>query len=92
MTLVDVLEQDDQRLHLGFAVGIPDASGRRIAEARIDDLDADGTRVQPGTPLPLAFTGMPGAIVLIHQLVDGRVFIITDQVMTADLAMGQQRQ
>ncbi|MNL07070.1 hypothetical protein D3C87_1277300 [compost metagenome] len=92
VTLADVLEQDDQGLHLRFAVGIPETAGRGVLETRIDDLDADGAGVQPGPALPLAFSGVPGPQVFIHQFVDGRVFVVTDQVMAADFAMGQQLQ
>ncbi|MNL65226.1 hypothetical protein D3C87_1895290 [compost metagenome] len=42
--------------------------------------------------MPLAFAGVPGPQVFIHQLKDGGVFVITNQVMAADFAMGQQLQ
>jgi len=44
VTLADVLEQDDQRVDLVFAVGIPEAPGGGVFEARVDDLDTDGAR------------------------------------------------
>src|SRR5690606_5873673 len=71
VALHDVLEQYDQRLDLRLAVGVPHAPGGGVGEARVDDLDADGSGVEPGPALPLAVAGMPGATTFIHQLIDG---------------------
>ncbi|MNE68845.1 hypothetical protein D3C80_1645270 [compost metagenome] len=87
----DVLEQGNQRLDLRFAVGMPDPASRCIGKARVDDLDTDGAGVQPGTALPLAFAGMPGAAAFIHQLID-RTRAVAHQIMAADLAVGEQCQ
>ncbi|MCY1179979.1 hypothetical protein D9M73_204050 [compost metagenome] len=92
VALADVLEQNDQGLDLRFGVGVPQAPGRGVLEARIDDFDTDGTGIQPGPAIPFALPGVPGANVFIHQLVDGGALVVTDQVMTADLAVGQQLQ
>ncbi|MDT4876225.1 hypothetical protein FQZ97_1116510 [compost metagenome] len=92
LTLADVLEQYDQGLNLIFAVGIPHAPGWSVLESRIDDFDTNGTGIQPGPAIPFALPGVPGANVFIHQLVDGGALVVTDQVMTADLAVGQQLQ
>jgi hypothetical protein len=85
-------EQHDQVLDLRFAVGVPEPPAGAIAEPRVDDLDANGTGVEPGPALPLAVAGMPGTVLLVHQLVDGGGLVIADQVVAADLAMGQQGQ
>ncbi len=92
VALDDVLEQNDQGLDLGLAVGIPEAPGGRVDKARIDDFDADGTGIEPGSAFPFTFPGVPGASAFIYQFVDGRAFIVADQVMGTDLAMGQQGQ
>jgi len=88
----DVLEQHLQGFHLRFGIRVPHAARRRVAEPWVDDLDPDGAGVQPGAAHPLAFPGMPGALAFIHQLVDGARSVVADQVMAADLTMGQQRQ
>ncbi|MNN33995.1 hypothetical protein D3C81_1477760 [compost metagenome] len=42
--------------------------------------------------MPLAFPGVPGPQIFIHQLVDGRVLVVADKVVAADFAVGQQLQ
>lgn len=91
VTFDDVLEQRDQRLDLRLAIGVPDPPVGCIGKAWVDDFDADGRRIQPCAPLPLAVTGMPGATALVHQLVHRRR-AITNQVMATDLTVGEQCQ
>lgn len=92
VALADVLEQRDQCLNLRLTVRIPQAPGRGVLEAGIDDFDADRARVEPGAALPLAFAGVPGPLVFIQQFVDGATRVVADQVVAADFAVGQQLQ
>ncbi len=92
MTRHDVLEQYHQRIDLRLRVGIPEPpSVRALLVALIDQLDADRGGVQPGTPVPFALPGMPGAAILVHQAVDGRRRL-TDQVVAAHIAPAEQLQ
>lgn len=68
---------------------MPDPPVRRVGIALVDDLDANGAGIEPGTPLPLAVAGMPGTAVFINQLIDRRRSI-ADQIVAADFAMGKQ--
>ena len=89
VALADVFEQDNQRLGLRFAVGVPESAGRGVLEPGIDDFNADGAGIEPGAALPFALAGVPGALVFIDQLLDGRFIVVADQVMAADFAVGQ---
>merc|ERR1739841_313866 len=91
VTLLDVLEQVDQCVDLGLIPGVPLAAGGRVGVAGLDQLNANAAGVQPGAALPAAGAGVPGAAVFIDQLIDYRL-AITDQVMTADVALGQAEQ
>jgi hypothetical protein len=50
---------------------------------RIDDLDADGVRVDVGHAVPRSQAGMPGAPRLRHELVDTTVLV--DEIVRGDL-------
>ena len=86
--LQDVLQQWNQPVNLCLIPGLPVAPLWGITVAGVHYLDADGAGVEPGTALPAAVTGMPGAAALIYQAVDGRRVGI-DQVMAADFAQRQ---
>src|SRR5690606_33947900 len=72
VALQNVLEQRNQLVDLVLIPGVPLPPLGGIAVAGMDDLNTDGTGVQPGAPLPAAIPGMPGAAVLVHQPVDSR--------------------
>ena len=57
VAFADVLEQDDQRLNLRFAIRVPEAPGRCVFETGIDDFNTDRAGVEPGAALPLASAG-----------------------------------
>ena len=85
----NVLEQGDQGLDLTFGIRVPDPTLRRVAKALVDDFDTDGAGIQPGAAFPLAFAGVPGALVFIHQFVEGRRGI-ANQVVAAHRTVGEQ--
>lgn len=91
MALDDVLEQHDQRVDLIRGERLPVATARRVVITLVDQFDADGAGVEPGTPLPLADADVPGPAVFVHQAVDGRRRI-ADQVVAAHIGLRQQVQ
>lgn len=92
VALGDVAHQGNDLVHLRLRVGRVDAAQLRVLVAGVDDLDADGRRIQIAVPRPEARPRMPGPPVLIHQLVDRRR-LVPHQVMRAHLpARGQHLQ
>ncbi|MNT43224.1 hypothetical protein D3C72_1796830 [compost metagenome] len=91
MTLDYVLEEQDQGVDLLLAERLVDPAVGGFTIALVDQFDAQGAGVQPGTALPFAFSGMPGTAVLVHQAVDLRG-LVADQVVAADAVAGQHTQ
>ncbi len=87
---------------LGPGVGLPapkmSGEGRFfLVIAQIDYLDAQRAGIEPGILMPAAATGVPGALAVGHQLVDGKrpfIGVAGDQVVGTHLVrgFGQQAQ
>src|SRR5690606_33040563 len=82
----DVAEQRCYRGDLRVGIGVP-ATGavRQRHIAGIDDFNADGGGVEPGSATPAALARMPGAAAFVHELQNAGGLVIGDEVMTADL-------
>ncbi|MNP06268.1 hypothetical protein D3C76_982430 [compost metagenome] len=81
---------------LGPGIGLPAplVSGQGFVFrgiTQIDYLDAEGAGIEPGILMPAAATGVPGALAVGHQLVDGKrplVGVAGDQVVGTHLVLG----
>jgi len=85
----DVLDQRYQHVDLRLREGCEHAALRRVLPAGIHDLDADRAAVQLGVALPARDAGVVGGAGFVDQAVDGRLRVVGDEVVGADLLLGQ---
>jgi len=78
----DAVTEGDDGVDLDVGIGGKRAVRQRHVMAAIDDLDADGARIQVVVALPAGDAGMPGALVLADKL--GDAAILPDHVMGRD--------